>query len=98
MGACRVPQDGAKAARYYGWHSNRARGERKKVGLEQPGDKPDEEQEAGALGVADHQPGRVPSKKWRQLIRKAPSFFHARDEIALDLALCPVLEAFPRGC
>ncbi len=57
-----MPQEGAKAARCYGWYSNRARGERKKLGLVKPGADFEENQEDTVLDVANHRPSRVPPK------------------------------------
>ena len=53
--------------RYYGWYSNRARGERAKHETE-PGtlDTADVE----VIDVSDYHPPRIPSKKWRELIKK----------------------------
>ncbi len=54
--------------RYYGWYSNRARGERAKKQAECPeGANPTGVQ---VIDVSDYQPRRLPSKKWRELIKK----------------------------
>jgi hypothetical protein len=54
--------------RYYGWYSNRARGERAKREAECPAG----ENSGGVqvIDVSDYQPRRLPSKKWRELIKK----------------------------
>jgi hypothetical protein len=65
-----IPPKGFQMVRYYGWYSNRALGERKRLGLTKPGADIEEGQEGTVLDVADHQPTRVPSKTWRQLIQK----------------------------
>jgi hypothetical protein len=56
---------------YYGRYSNRARSERKKLGLLKPGADVEQIQEDTPLDVADHRPARVPSKTWRQLTNHA---------------------------
>lgn len=62
-----IPDKGFKMVRYCGWYSNRARGERAKREAVSGAPKPT------AVEVIDvskyHQP-RIPSKKWRQLIKK----------------------------
>ena len=67
-----MPQEGAKAARYYGWYSNRARGERKKRGMPRPGDEPEEERsdDVTVLNVSEYDPPRLTSKTRRQLIHE----------------------------
>jgi len=54
--------------RYYGWYSNRARGERAKRQLEES----ETDTPAGiqVIDVSDYQPKRLPSKKWRELIKQ----------------------------
>ncbi len=54
--------------RYYGWYSNRARGERAKKQVEAD----EAESPAGiqVIDVSDYQPRRLPSKKWRELIKQ----------------------------
>lgn len=61
-----IPPKGFQMARYYGWYSNRARGERKKHGSLRPRDEPEGEQVEEILDVADHWPGRMASKTWRR--------------------------------
>jgi len=91
-----IPDKGFQMVRYYGWYSNRARGERAKRRAE--GSEPDifsglgspeKELPAGqgpqdradgrrrvnpagvqVIDVSDYQPRRLPSKKWRELIKK----------------------------
>ena len=53
--------------RYYGWYSNKIRGRRAKQGDEEV------QTEGDAVEVIDvsaHEPRRIPSKKWRELIKK----------------------------
>ena len=55
--------------RYYGWYSNKMRGQRKKrAGEEQEAE--DLKEGVEIIDVAEHQPRRIPSKKWRDLIKK----------------------------
>jgi hypothetical protein len=54
--------------RYYGWYSNKMRGRR--------GKQADEEAKAEGdavevIDVSAHEPRRIPSKKWRELIKEA---------------------------
>jgi len=59
--------------RYYGWYSSRSRGDRIKAGLLRPGDQPppgENADEVTVLDVSDYQPPRIPSKTWRELIKK----------------------------
>ena len=53
--------------RYYGWYSNRARGERAKREAE-PGTL--EATDVDVTDVSEYHPPRIPSKKWRELIKK----------------------------
>ena len=64
-----IPDKSFQLVRYYGWYSNKMRGQRKK--------RAEEENEAEEVGedvemidVSEHQPRRIPSKKWRDLIKK----------------------------
>ena len=54
--------------RYYGWYSNRARGERAKKQAEVA--EPENPAEVEVIDVSDYQPRRLPSKKWRELIKQ----------------------------
>ncbi len=66
-------------ARYYGWYSNRSRGERNKAcpelveGADLSGTEnqpsPDSPK-ATVLDVSDYKPRRIPSITWRELIKK----------------------------
>ena len=60
-----IPDKSFQLVRYYGWYSNKMRGQRDKRAAE----------EAGAAGhavqiidVSEHKPRRIPSPKWRELI------------------------------
>ncbi len=63
-----IPEKGFQMVRYYGWYSNRARGERAKRQAE--GSEPDNPAGVQVIDVSDYQPRRLPSKKWRELIKK----------------------------
>ena len=52
-----------------GGYSNRARGERAKHKAKQEEDIP-QAPTVEIIDVSDHQPRRIPSKKWRELIKK----------------------------
>jgi hypothetical protein len=62
-----IPDKSFQLVRYYGWYSNKMRGQRDKQAVG----------EAGAVGnavevidVSEHRPRRIPSAKWRELIKK----------------------------
>jgi hypothetical protein len=62
-----IPDKSFQLVRYYGWYSNKMRGQREKQALET----------AKATGnaievidVSEHKPRRIPSAKWRELIKK----------------------------
>jgi hypothetical protein len=63
-----IPEKGFQMVRYYGWYSNRARGERAKQQAECPA--PDNPAGVQVIDVSEYQPRRLPSKKWRELIKK----------------------------
>jgi hypothetical protein len=59
--------------RYYGWYSNRAKGRRRKEGMLRSGDKlaiKDDSVNFTVLDISDYEPTRVPSRTWRELIKK----------------------------
>ena len=62
-----IPDKGFQMVRYYGWYSNRARGERTKRGLAQG---PEGGAGVQVIDVSDYEPRRLPSMKWRELIKK----------------------------
>jgi len=66
-----IPEKSFQLVRYYGWYSNRTRGERKKYGL------PLRENKKSILNtaieiidVSSHNPKKIPSKTWRECIKK----------------------------
>ncbi|MBN2232961.1 MAG: transposase [Deltaproteobacteria bacterium] len=63
-----IPEKNHQLVRYYGWYSNRSRGGRLKAERPDAGDMPS----AGAavIAVADYEPRRMPSPKWRECIKK----------------------------
>jgi hypothetical protein len=53
-----IPDKGVQMVRYYGWYSNKSRGMRAK------------KNRTGAVMLMDPEERRIPSKKWRELIKK----------------------------
>jgi hypothetical protein len=62
-----IPDKSFQLVRYYGWYSNKMRGQRDKQAVE-------EAQATGtvatSIDVSEHRPRRIPSAKWRELIKK----------------------------
>jgi len=63
-----IPDKSFQLVRYYGWYSNKMRGQRDKRAAE-------EAHAAGVravqiIDVSEHKPRRIPSAKWRELIKK----------------------------
>ncbi len=57
--------------RYYGWYSNKSRGLRKKQGILKPGDSLEQGPvNIEIIDVADYKLKTIPSKKWRECIKK----------------------------
>ncbi|GBE40238.1 hypothetical protein BMS3Bbin09_00112 [bacterium BMS3Bbin09] len=57
--------------RYYGFYSNKSRGLRLKNGLVRPGDEPlENDVEVEIIDVSEYEPKRIPSKTWRECIKK----------------------------
>ncbi len=67
-----IPEKSFQMVRYYGWYSNKSRGIRLKQGIVRPGDEPLNESENNVeiIDVSDYQPKRIPSKTWRECIKK----------------------------
>ncbi len=63
-----IPDKGFQMVRYYGWYSNRARGERAKQAAERA--EVENPCNLQVIDVSDYEPRRLPSKKWRELIKK----------------------------
>ena len=64
-----IPDKFFQNIRYYGWYSNKSRGQRKQAEGEAEGEvqKPSADE---VIDVREHQPKRIPSKHWRELIKK----------------------------
>ena len=58
-----IPDKSFQLVRYYGWYSNKMRGQRNKQAAE-------EAKAVEVIDVSDHKPRRIPSAKWRELIKK----------------------------
>lgn len=66
-----IPEKSFQLVRYYGWYSNRRRGERSKRGLENPGvETADSAKELAIIDISGHQPKKIPSPTWRECIKK----------------------------
>ena len=67
-----IPEKSFQMVRYYGWYSNKSRGVRVKQGIVRPGDQPVEniDNSIEVIDVADYKPKPVPSKTWRDCIKK----------------------------
>ena len=62
-----IPDKSFQLVRYYGWYSNKMRGRRAKQADEEVQTEGDAVE---AIDVSAHEPRRIPSKKWRELIKK----------------------------
>jgi hypothetical protein len=66
-----IPEKSFQMVRYYGWYSNKSRGLRKKQGILKPGGQLEQVLvNIEIIDVSDYQPPRMPSKKWRECIKK----------------------------
>jgi hypothetical protein len=67
-----IPEKSFQMVRYYGWYSNKSRGMRRKQGIQRPGDEPVAvpKKDVEIIDVSDYQPPRIPSKTWRECIKK----------------------------
>ena len=63
-----IPDKNFQMARYYGWYSNRMRGERRKAALSAAEVDPVTELEV--IDVSGYKPRRIPSPDWRECIKK----------------------------
>jgi len=63
-----IPDKNFQQVRYYGWYSNKMRGQREKRAAERV--EVADEESVEVIDVSGHQPRRIPSKKWRELIKK----------------------------
>jgi len=62
-----IPDKSFQLVRYYGWYSNKMRGQRGKEAAQaaRVAGKAD-----AVIDVSEHKPRRIPSPKWRELIKK----------------------------
>jgi hypothetical protein len=66
-----IPDKHFQMVRYYSWYSNRSRGERNKADLSGTEDQPSPDPpQTTVLDVSDYKPHRIPSKTWREIIKK----------------------------
>jgi hypothetical protein len=66
-----IPEKSFQMVRYYGWYSNKSRGLRKKQGIPKPGEPPEQvPYNIEIIDVSGYRPPRIPSKKWRECIKK----------------------------
>jgi hypothetical protein len=56
--------------RYYGWYSNRGRGEREKREQDSAVSLPEVPSQIEIIDVSEYRPKKIPSPKWRECIRK----------------------------
>jgi hypothetical protein len=63
-----IPDKNFQLVRYYGWYSNKMRGQRNKQAESGEGEPPGNGIEI--IDVSEHRPRRPPSPKWRELIKK----------------------------
>jgi hypothetical protein len=65
-----IPQKSFQMVRYYGWYSNRSRGEREK-GVHRTGEQlAPKPAEVEVLNISAYKPRPIPSKTWRECIKK----------------------------
>ena len=66
-----IPEKNFQLVRYYGWYSNRSRGDRQRRShLKSQHDSAEIPETIEVLNVSEHQPKRIPSKTWRECIKK----------------------------
>ena len=65
-----IPDKNFQLVRYYGWYSNKMRGQRNKQAGNREGAGAPPGKEIEIIDVSEHRPRRPPSKKWRELIKK----------------------------
>ena len=63
-----IPDKSFQLVRYYGWYSNKMRGQREKRTVEEAQVAVGKAVEV--IDVSEHKPRRIPSAKWRELIKK----------------------------
>lgn len=70
-----IPEKGSQMVRYYGWYSNKMRGERKKqeelaAAKEVDGVGTNDTEGVEMVDVSNYKPRRIPSPTWRECIKK----------------------------
>jgi len=65
-----IPGKSHQLVRYYGFYSNRARGERRKEAEQEDLDSTVTPEEVEVIDVSSYKPRRLPSKTWRDCIKK----------------------------
>jgi len=65
-----IPEKSFQMVRYYGWYSNKSRGIRNKQGAERSSDEPVADKDIEIIEVSDYEPPHIPSKSWRECIKK----------------------------
>ncbi len=68
-----VPEPSFQLVRYYGWYSNRMRGDRKKQEEWEKGKKEDENEtteDSKIIDIQNYKPKRIPQLMWRECIKK----------------------------
>jgi aldehyde:ferredoxin oxidoreductase len=68
-----IPQPSMQLVRYYGWYSNRTRGDRKKHEMreKEKGEGENETIEEGKIiDIRNYRPKRIPKLMWRECIKK----------------------------
>jgi hypothetical protein len=65
-----IPDKSFQLVRYYGWYSNKMRGQRDKLAAEEAEKLDETAISPNVIDVSEHKPRRIPSKKWRELIKK----------------------------
>ena len=65
-----IPEKSFQMVRYYGWYSNKSRGIRNKQGAERSSHEPVADKDIEIIDVSDYQPPRIPSKSWRECMKK----------------------------
>jgi len=81
-----IPDKSFQLVRYYGWYSNKMRGQRDKQAAE-------EARAAGkaveVINVSDQQPRRIPSAKWRERQGSTATVSRRRSSLLLELVFLP---------
>jgi hypothetical protein len=65
-----IPEQSFQLVRYYGWYSNRMRGDRKKLEQEVGKGAADGAGGIEIIDIAEFRPTRIPSPMWRECIKK----------------------------